>query len=160
MNENDVTLSWKSPARPFKRQDREFFKTIASIVVLISVILIFLKEFFLIAVVLALLFVAYALFTVPPEETEHKITADGVETLGHFYKWDELKGFHFDERLDHPVLNVDTKVKFPSRLVLLIDRADEAKIKELLESHLTMDDKPEKIWVTKFGEWAGKKLKK
>src|SRR3989344_2790499 len=70
-------LNWRSPSRPFKKRSRDYFTTIAAIVFLIGVILLFIKEFLLIGVILALMFVSYVLATVPPEEVEHEISTEG-----------------------------------------------------------------------------------
>ena len=37
-------LKWQAPIRPFKKRDREYYTTIAAIVFLLAVILLFLKE--------------------------------------------------------------------------------------------------------------------
>ena len=70
-------LSWEATVRPFKKRDREYYSTIAAIVFLLAVILLFLKEWLLIAVMVALMFVAYVLATVVPEKTTHEINTRG-----------------------------------------------------------------------------------
>ena len=53
--------SWKAPARLYKKRSREFYSTVAALVILLSVILMFAKEFLLIGVILALGFDVLAL---------------------------------------------------------------------------------------------------
>src|SRR3989344_7077773 len=75
-------LKWEAAVRPFKKRDREYYTTIAAIVFLLAVILLFLKEWLLIAVMAALMFVAYVLATVPPESVEHELNTRGIVTGG------------------------------------------------------------------------------
>src|SRR5476651_2211472 len=101
MEENEsktVYLSWKSPSRLFKKRDKEFFRNIAAIVFLLLVILFFAKEFPLILAVISVSFLIYVFSTVPPEEVSHTISNLGIESAGHFYRWEDLDEFWFDEQ--------------------------------------------------------------
>ena len=86
----EILLLWSSPARLFKKRDKEYFTNIGAIVFLLVVILVFAREFVLIAAVLSIVFLVYVLSTVPPENVEHKITNLGIESAGHYYRWEEL----------------------------------------------------------------------
>src|SRR3989304_8523880 len=94
----EVFLTWVSPSRLFKRRDREYFTNIGAIVFLLVIILIFAREFVLIAAVLSIVFLVYVLSTVPPEEVTHRITNLGIESAGHFYRWEELAAFWLGEQ--------------------------------------------------------------
>jgi predicted DNA-binding transcriptional regulator len=72
--------SWTAPSRPFKKRNREFYTTIATLVILLSVILLFAKEFLLIGVILSFGFVSYVLATVPPGKVSHRLTNKGIRT--------------------------------------------------------------------------------
>jgi len=156
--QEQILISWRSPSRPFKKREKEFFTTIGAIVFLLAVILVFIKEFLLIGAILALAFVAYVLATVPPEEVEHKITTHGLESAGHFYKWEELVSFWFWEKWGQPVLLVQTKLRFPGRLVLLIGGQDKEKIKDALLKYLNFKEKPEKNWMDDAAKWLAEKV--
>lgn len=151
-------LSWKSPSRPFKKREKEFFTTIGAIVFLLAVILVFIKEFLLIAAIIALAFVAYVLATIPPEQVEHQITSKGLNSTGHFYKWEELIDFWFGDKWNQPILYVSTKSKFPGRLVILTNGQEPGKIKELLIKYLTFKEKPEKNWMDDAAKWLSEKV--
>src|SRR5260221_609491 len=56
-----VYLQWIAPARPFRRKDRSYFQTIAIIVGLLILISLLAGELMLVAVLLALCFVAYVI---------------------------------------------------------------------------------------------------
>lgn len=156
--EEQTLLIWKSPSRPFKKRQREFYTTVGAIVFLLAVILVFIKEFLLIGAILALSFVAYVLSTVPPEEVEHKITSNGLESAGHTYKWEELTEFWFGERWDQPILYISTKLRFPARLVILTTGQDKEKIKTALGKHLNFKEKPEKTWMDDAAKWLSEKV--
>ncbi|TSC53107.1 MAG: Uncharacterized protein LiPW16_485 [Microgenomates group bacterium LiPW_16] len=156
--QEQIFISWRSPSRPFKKRQKEFFTTIGAIVFLLAVILVFIKEFLLIGVILALAFVAYVLATVEPEEVEHKITTNGLESARHFYKWEELAGFWFWEKWGQPVLIVVTKLRFPGRVVILIGGQDQEKIKNILSKYLKFYEKPEKNWMDDAAKWLAEKV--
>lgn len=156
--QEETLLVWKSASRPFKKREKEFFTTIGAIVFLLAVILVFIKEFLLIGAILALAFVAYVLATIPPEEVEHKITSLGLESVGHFYKWEELVAFWFAEKWGQPLLVVTTKLKFPGRLVILTGTEDREKIKALLSKNLAFKEKPEKNWMDDAAKWLSEKV--
>lgn len=156
--EQEILMTWKSPSRPFKKRQKEFYTTIAAIVFLLAVILIFIKEFLLIGAILALAFVAYVLATVPPEEVEHKVMTNGLDSVGHFYKWEELASFWFGEKWGQPILLVQTRLRFPGRLVILTAGQDSEKIKSQLQKHLTFKEKPEANWMDDAAKWLGEKV--
>jgi len=152
-----VLLSWKAPARPFKKRDREYFTTIGAIVFLVAVILVFLKEWLLIAVVVSLMFVAYVLATVPPEIVEHTITNKGVETGGKLYKWEELKRFWFSKKWKDTVLNIETEKSFPGRLLLVVPEVERKRVEETLAKYLEMEA-PEPTFMDKAAKWLSEKV--
>lgn len=150
-------LTWTAPVRPFKKRDREYYTTIAAIVFLLAVILLFLKEWLLIAVMAALMFVAYVLATVPPESVEHELNTRGVLTGGKLYKWEDLVRFWFSKKWSDTILHLDTKLKFPGRLMLLLSQADEVKIKEIIAKHVQYEV-PEKTFLDRSAAWLSAKI--
>ena len=109
-------LKWQAPMRPFKKRDKDYYSTIAAIVFLLAVILLFLKEWLLIAVMVALTFVTYVLATVKPENVTHEITTRGVVTGGKAYNWEELERFWFSKKWNDTILHISTTMKFPGTL--------------------------------------------
>lgn len=153
-----VILTWKSPSRPFKKRDKEFFTTIGAIVFLIAVILFLLKEFLLIGVILALMFVVYVLSTTEPETVEHGITKDGLVYMGQVYKWDELSAFWFTEKWGQTILTVSSKFKRWGRVIILLPKELKEKIKDEIQAHLIFKEIPEKNWMDTAAEWFAKKV--
>lgn len=150
-------LAWRSPARAFKTRDREYYTTIAAIIFLLAVILLFLKEWLLIGVIISLGFVAYVLSTVSPEEVENKITTRGVVTGGKRYDWAFLGRFWFSQKWGSELLNIETRLAFPNRLIVLVGKADKDKIKSILDKYL-LAERPAKSYIDKAGEWLQKKF--
>lgn len=150
-------LKWTAPVRPFKKRDREYYTTIAAIVFLLAVILLFLKEWLLIAVMAALMFVAYVLATVPPESVEHELNSRGVLTGGKLYKWEDLARFWFSQKWSETILHLDTKLKFPGRLMLLLGNQDEAKVKEIISKRVQFEI-PEKTFMDRSAAWLSAKI--
>ena len=150
-------IVWISLARPFKKRDREYYTTIAAIIFLLAVILLFLKEWLLIGVIISIGFVAYVLSTVPPEEVENKITTRGVITGGRRWDWTLLYRFWFSQKWGSEILNIETRIAFPRRLMLLLGNSDKKKIETLLGKYL-LAEKPEKTFIDKAGVWLQKKV--
>lgn len=151
-------FSWESPIRPFKRRDSRYFLNLALIILVLAAILIFIQEFLLIGVLLALLFVAYVLGTVEPETIEHKITNQGITTAGKSYIWDELTDFWFTERHGAVILNIGTKLRFPARLLILVPFMDRDHIKKTLVEYLPYREEVPTTWMDQTVDWVMSRL--
>jgi len=152
-----VLLSWRSPSRLFKRLSRESYATIGAIVFLVAIILLFLKEWFLIVVIIALAFFSYVLSHVKPEEIEHEITNKGIKTGGKNYLWSQLVKFWFEEQDGQTVLLVDGQDRFPFRLWLILGDQSKQTVQKVLASFLP-EEKPEKTWADRAGEWITRQI--
>ncbi len=150
-------LTWRAPIRPFKRRGREFFTTIGAIVFLLVLILLFLKEWLLIAVIIALMFVSYVMATVEPETVEHQITNRGIVTGGRSYHWEEMDRFWISEKLNQKILNVTNLVRLPRILQLLLSEVDETQVKKILSQYLPAEEL-EKNWVDKASDWLSRRV--
>jgi len=150
-------LAWKAPARPFKPRNREYYTTIAAIVFLLAIILLFMREWVLIGVIISMSFVAYVLSSVPPEEIENKITTRGLVSGGKRYDWNLLYRFWFTQKWGNEILNIETKLAFPRRLMFIVDKSAKEKIKSLVEKYLIFE-KPEKTFMDKASAWLQAKV--
>lgn len=150
-------LEWESPARPFKKRDREYFTTIAAIVFLVSVILLFIQEWLLIAVIISLMFISYVLATVKPENVKHKITTRGIKTGKRNYKWEDFDHFWISERWGHKILNLRLTAPMAPIIQILLGDKEEKEIKETIEKYLIYD-KPEDNFLDKAAEWLQEKF--
>lgn len=153
-----VLLEWEAPARPFKARSQEFYRTVGALAFLIIVILFFVREFLLIGVIIATLFVMYVLSTVPPPKIRNRITRLGIQTAEHFHKWEELHNFWFDERYGSRMVIIRTLLPFPTHLQLLLSDANETQVKQLLSEKLPFQEKPERTFLDNAADWLSEKV--
>ncbi len=152
----EVYVTWTSPSRLFKRRNKEYFTNIGAIVFLLVVILIFAREFVLVAAVLSIVFLIYVLSTVPPEDVTHRLTNLGIESTGHFYHWEELAEFWFEEQWGQMLLILQPRLG--PRIIILLGQLDKKKIQEIAEKHIPFREQPDKSWVENAASWLSKKV--
>ena len=151
-------ISWKSPLRVFIKRDKKHFTNLVLVVFLISLVLIFFKEFLLVGVILALVFVAYVNSSVEPPEFEHKITTHGLTSGGHNYPWEELKEFWLVKKDGRTVLNIDTKVRFPGRLFIVLNEESAGEVRQALSKYISFREEPKITWLDQMTDWFSQKL--
>jgi hypothetical protein len=152
----EVLLAWSSPSRLFKRRDKEYFTNIGAIVFLLIIILVFAREYLLIAAVVSIVFLVYVLSTVPPEEVGHRITNLGLDSAGHFYRWEELVDFWFEEQWGQTMLVLRPIVG--TRIVVLLGSEDNVEVRKLIAEYIPFREKPEKTWVDNAAQWITDKI--
>lgn len=157
LNEEKELFSWEASERAFKKRDRDFWITAVAILGLVSVILFFAKEFFLVVALGAVLFLYYVLSTVPPKKIKNKLTNRGVYFGELFYSWMDLRRFWFGKSLDCKALFFETNLRFPRELCLIINKKDEKKIKKIAVQRLPLFENSPRF-VDKASEWLAKKL--
>jgi len=148
-------FSWQAPERPFKKRNKEFWTTLLSLVLLISLILFFAKEYFLIATIFALVFLFYILSTRPPQKITYKITNQGIFLAEARYEWPVLRSFWVEEDGGQAILNVSTYLNFPRRLILPLGEQSEETVQQVMENFLPYE-KPEPTFVEKATNWLAK----
>lgn len=153
-----ILYSWQAPIRPFKKRDKEFWTTILSIVFLVGLILFFVKEWFLIAAIISLVFVYYVLSTVEPEEIEYKITNRGLTYSGQTYPWEGISQFWLSEKYGQKVINFELRGGgLVGRLTILVGKGEEKKIRELLLKYL-IEEEVKPNFLDKAADWLQKKV--
>lgn len=148
---------WEAPSRLFKRRNREFYSTVAAIVLLVSIILMFAKEFLLIAVILALGFVVYALSAVEPEKVKHVLTNRGIRTAGKLYRWEMLGRYWWEDKWGQHHIHIEQPGQFPGKLVLLQGSGLKDRIEGVLNRYL-IKEKPDPSIVDKAAKWLQEKV--
>jgi hypothetical protein len=149
-------LSWVSPSRLFKRRDKEFFTNIGAIVFLLTILLVFAREFLLIAAVLSIVFLIYVLSTVPPQDVPHRLTNLGIESVGHFYRWEDLLEFWFEEQWGQ-VTAVIKPIMGP-RIIILLGTEKMQTVRDVMAKHIPYREQPERTWVDNAASWLSKKV--
>lgn len=144
-------IFWKSPVRIFKARSKKYFVKIFMYALVFILAAIAFGEFFLVGVILSMMFVVYVLATAAPETIEHRITGMGIVSGGRAFLWEELDSFWFDKRGEDRLLMVQTNLRFPGQLIILLTNVSERAILDLLEKHLHYHHAPVK---TLFDKWA------
>jgi len=155
-NEEVLFAEWTAPARLFKKRDREYFVNIAAIVFLLSVILVFAREFVLIATMLSIVFLVYVLSTVPPEDVKHRITSLGIESAGRFYRWEQLADFWFEEQWGQHVMIV--RPYLTTQLIILLGSQEQKKVQEYVARHIPFREVPQRSWMDNAARWITEKI--
>lgn len=156
--EDNILLEWVASSRPFKKRSSEFYRTVAAIAFLFVVIFFFAREIMAIITILAVLFVVYALSTVPPEQIKNKITTLGIQTDQYFHKWEEMYEFWFDEKYGQKMLVVRLLMGFPTHLQLLLGDKNPVEIKKILADKLPYREKPERTFLDNAANWLSSKI--
>ena len=146
-------ISWKSPVRVFKARSNKYFTKVGVFALIAILAAIAFGEFVLVGVIIALVFMVYVLATAIPEKIEHRINSLGIVSGGRVFLWDDLDSFWFDKRGDERLLVVQTYLRFPSRLFILLAEVSERTILDLLEKHIDYHHRPVH---TLFDKWAMK----
>jgi hypothetical protein len=156
-NEEKVQIKWNAPERAFQKKDKDFWITIIAILILVSVILFFVKEFFLIIALISVLFLYYVLSTVPPKNTDYKITNRAIYFGESSYVWELLNRFWFKKNLSSQMIHFETNLHFPRTISLVINEQDKDSIKNIVVKKIPLiKDSPN--FIDKLTKWATSKL--
>ncbi|OGY24055.1 MAG: hypothetical protein A2172_00715 [Candidatus Woykebacteria bacterium RBG_13_40_15] len=143
---------WQSFSRTYTRRSAKWYIYTFLLLATIILILLFVREFFIIIPVLALVFVAYSLATVPPEIVNNSITSQGINNGNYSYIWQELDDFWFTEKNGFTILHIDTFLNWPRRLFILVNKDDKEKIQQMLARYIPYREIPKTTWIDTFGE--------
>ncbi len=157
LNEEKTLFEWDAPERAFKTRDRDFWVTAISILVLVSVALILIKEFYLIIALISLIFLYYVLSTVKPENVGCRLTNRGLYFGDHRYEWATFYRFWFGQSLGQDSLFFETILRFPRQVAIVINPQDKEKIKEILIKKMPMVESSP-TFVDKLTKWFAKRL--
>ena len=150
-------VTWTVPARPYKKRNREYYTTIASISFLLGVILLLMKEFLLIGVVFAFAFLSYVLASVPPQNIKLQISSKGIKIDNQFFPWDQLLYYWTTQKWGFDLVNIKTKQLVSSYLIFILDPKKKSTILKTLDQHL-IQEKPEASFVDKASRWLQEKV--
>lgn len=149
-------LSWEAPGRPFRKRGKEYYLNGLSIALLIEVILFLFSQHLLMLVVASLLFVAFALATVPPHNFRYRISTEGITVEDHFFLWQELYDFYFKKRDGLEILHIRTHAFIPGELTITLGSMDKEHVKEMLLSYLPYREVIRKTSMEKAADWLSK----
>lgn len=152
----EILLEWIAPSRPFRKPKRSFFVNVTVIGILIALILFFANQFLVVAVVFAVVFLVYVLYSIPPGDVRHSLTTYGIRNEDQLYYWEELGRFWITESKGQNVLNIEVG-RFPNRLSMLLGDipADDMTI---ILSEVLLNEYPPLTPIEKWGEWLKQKV--
>lgn len=152
----ELLYAWSAPSRPFKKHNRNYFTTIAVIVLLVSLILVFAGQFVPMAVVCAVAFMIYVINTIPPQEIQYSITTYGVRIGDKLYYWDLMTRFWYGEKYGKKLLYIQI-IEFPERLTLVLGDAN-TEILTSIFSELLLLEKPPLSVYERIAQWLQDKF--
>jgi hypothetical protein len=153
--QNIKLFEWEAPDRYEYSFDNKSFIVIIALSLVLILFLAILGKYFLMAALISLLFFIYVVFSTKPEKVKHRITARGIEFGDKLYDWYMLEDFYFTKKKDQNFLLVDTKLRFPPALVMLLDEDDRLAIFLLLQEYVLYKDikKQKRFEKMSFGEY-------
>lgn len=157
VNEEVTLFEWVAPERAFQRREKDFWITAVAILVLVAVIFIFIKEFFLVIALGSLMFMFYVLSTVPPSNVVYKITNRGIYFGDTHYYWEVLDKFWFKKSLSTDMVHFGTLLKFPQLVSLVINTKDTDKLKEIIVKKIPLVNNPPST-IDNLTAWFAKRL--
>ena len=155
---NDVKtlLSWSAPGRPFRKRGRQYYLTSLIIVVFVEFILFLFSQYALMFLVISLVFVAFALSSVPPKNFHYRISTEGITIEDHFLLWQELYDFYFKQQFDIDVLHIRTHSLFPGEITITLGEMHKDHIKYVLLPFLPYREVVKKTFMEKSGDWLAR----
>lgn len=155
-HEIKTILEWSAPGRPFRRRGKQYYLTSLLIVLLIEIILFLFSQYMLMLVAVSLLFVAFALATVPPSDFKYRISSEGITIEDHFFLWQELYDFYFKKKEGVDVVHLRTHSFIPGELTLTLGSIDREHIKSTLLPYLPYRETVRQNFMEKSGQWLEK----
>lgn len=155
-SEVKTLLSWHAPGRPFVHRSKQYFLNIILIMLALEIILFLFSQYMLMMVVASLVFLAYAMATVPPHDFHYKITTEGILVEDHFFLWQELYDFYFLRKENNDILHIRTKTFFPGELVIVLGEMNKEHVKSVLLPYLPFREYVKPTFMEKSGDWLEK----
>ncbi|MCL6096876.1 MAG: hypothetical protein M1444_04335 [Patescibacteria group bacterium] len=155
-NEVKTLLAWTAPGRPFRKRTKQYYLTSLLIMLFVQVILFLFSQYMLMLVVLSLVFVAFALATIPPRDFHYRISTEGITVEDHFYLWQELYDFYFKKRNGIDVLHIRTHAFIPGEISITLGGLSEDHAKSVLLPYLPYREYIKPTFMDKSADWLSK----
>jgi hypothetical protein len=152
-HEVKTLLSWSSAGRPFRKRAKQYYLTSLLIMFLVEIVLFLFSQYMLMVLVVSLVFVAFALATVPPRDFKYRVSTEGITIEDHFFLWQELYDFYFKKREGTEVLHIRTHALLPGELTITLGDIGKDRIKSALLPHLPYREVMKPTFMEKSGDW-------
>lgn len=152
--ETKTFLEWEAPGRPFRPRSREYFINAFLIMMAVEIILFLFSQYLLMMVVFSLIFLSFALSSVPPKMFTYKISSEGILVEKTFFIWEELYDFYFfKDQGEEETLHITTKSFFPGEITLTLGNVSIDELKMILLPYLPFREYVEPTFLEKMGKW-------
>jgi hypothetical protein len=155
-HEIKTLMEWTAPGRPFVKRSKQYFATALLIMFLVEIILFFFSQYMLMLVVVSLVFVSFALASVPPHDFHYKISTQGFFIEDSFYLWKELYDFFFTKQNGQEVLILRTKAFYPGECTITLGTLTPDQVKKILLPYLAFREYITPTFMEKSGNWLAK----
>ena len=149
-------LAWTAPGRPFRKRTKQYYLTSLLIMLFVEIILFLFSQYLLMLVVLSLVFVAFALATIPPRDFHYRISTEGLMVEDHFFLWQELYDFYFRRREGTETLHIRTHAFIPGELTITLGGIGEEHVKSVLLPFLPYREYIKPGFMEKSADWISK----
>lgn len=156
LHEVVTLLAWDGPGRPFRKRGRNYFTSALLLALLVEIILFLFAQYMLMLVVVALVFLAFVLATVPPHDFHYRISTEGVQIENRYFLWQELYDFYFKKIHGMEVLHIRTKTMLPGELTITLGHISPTHIKTLLLPYLPYREYIDPTFIEKSADWLSK----
>jgi hypothetical protein len=140
VTQNIKLFEWTAPIRVKFFYDFKTFLAIVSLMLLFILYLAILGHYALMGVMVALVFFIYVAGAIEPISVTHRITARGVESFDKLYEWFVLDNFFFARKNGSTMLFIETKLRFPAKLIMLLDEKELTPLFMLLQDKVLYKD--------------------
>ncbi len=152
-SEDTVILAWTAPGRPWKKRTRTYYATSLLITLLVEIILFLFGQYIMMLTVIAFIFLAFALATIPPHDFHYRITHEGILVEDHFYIWEELYDFYFKKRFDQDVLFIRTRALLPGEVIMTLGTEKKDDVRNAIISFLPYREFVKSTFIEKASDW-------
>lgn len=119
-----TVYKWKAPERIFNPKGRQWYISVAFIVIIIVAYSALTANYLLILTLIMLLILLYALNTFPPKILTHEITNKGLKIFDKIFVWNKIDGFWVSRRAEQYVINIDLVNEDMNRIIILVGTGD------------------------------------
>jgi hypothetical protein len=151
---NDPLLRWHAPEYMFQEKGSGWFIVAALVAILIIIGSLFLRQWLLAGVIVALSAVVYQHANRAPRELDYTITKMGVQVGERLYSYNELKSFWVVYHPPVQTLNLALTKRLAPLLIIQLADTDPASVKDILKEHLPEEDRHQEDWIDRLTRLA------
>lgn len=149
-------LEWSAPGRPYKKRTKQFYLTALLIMLLFEIIAFLFSQYLVMLLILSIVFVAFALSSVPPREFGYRISSEGITVEDRFFLWKELYDFYFKSVEGVNTVQIRTEAFLPGVLILTLGDTTLEEVKKALLPYLPYREYIKPTFVEKAADWLSR----